>query len=211
MTIPAYRLPPEIEIGASGGPDFKTIIQESVSGIEQRIITWSKCRARYDIAYAVLNSTDATGNYRKVYSLFLAHRGKAQAFRFKAWNDYTATNESFGTGDGAATQFQLIKTYDPGQLLLGSPGVLTYSRDILMPISTGLVIKVSGTPTSAYTLNAGGVIVFDSAPANAAPLTWTGEFDLPMRFDTDHLPVVMNANEIVNISSIPLRELISEF
>jgi uncharacterized protein (TIGR02217 family) len=211
MTIPAYRLPPEIEIGASGGPDFRTIIQESVSGTEQRIITWAKCRARYDIVYAVLNSADPVGSYRKIYALFIAHRAKAYGFRFKPWNDYQATGESFGTGDGADTQFQLIKTYDPGQLLLGSPGVLTYSRDILMPISTGLVIKVSGTPTTAYTLNPGGIIVFDSAPANAAPLTWTGEFDIPVRFDTDHLPIVMNANDIVNISSIPLRELIGEF
>lgn len=34
MALPAYRLPPEIEIGANGGPQLRFDVQKSVSGQE---------------------------------------------------------------------------------------------------------------------------------------------------------------------------------
>jgi uncharacterized protein (TIGR02217 family) len=209
MAIPAYRLPPEIERGAVGGPEFRTVIQESVSGKEQRIIQWADCRARFDIAYSVMNSADPLGNYLKVQALFYGHRGKAHPFRFKAWSDYTATDENFGHGDGATVAFQLTKTYDPGQLLLGSPGAFTYTRDIVKVVGTP-VIKIGGVPTTDFTLSSVGVVTFNSAPDTVDVLTWTGEFDLPVRFDTDYLPVVMSESDLVSINSIPIREVIGE-
>ena len=90
MAFPTYRLPPDIEEGAQGGPEFATVIQESVSGQEQRIKVWAKCRARYDIAYSVLNSEDPVGSYKAVLALFYAHNGRFRPFRFKDWGDYQA-------------------------------------------------------------------------------------------------------------------------
>ena len=76
-----------------------------------------------------------------------------------------------------------------------------------------IVIKKAGvtqTVTTDYTISSSGLVTFTSAPANGAALTWTGEFDLPMRFDTDHLPVIMNENDLAEIDSIPIREVIGE-
>jgi uncharacterized protein (TIGR02217 family) len=210
MAFPAYRLPPDIEEGAQGGPEFTTVIQESVSGQEQRVKQWAKCRARYEIGYTILHSDDPVGNYRAVLALFYGHNGRLRPFRFKDWGDFEATNTLFGTGTGATTAFQLSKTYDPSEILLGTLGSYFYTREIYLPTGTP-VIRVNGvvqTVTTHYTISATGMVTFVSPPANGAVLTWDGEFDIPVRFDVDHLPVTMNVNSIADIGSISLREVI---
>jgi uncharacterized protein (TIGR02217 family) len=212
MTFPTYRLPPDIEKGAQGGPSFSTVIQESISGQEQRIRVWANCRAKYDIGYSILESDDPDGSYRAVVAMFYAHMGRLYPFRFKDWSDYQATDEVFGTGDGATTQFQLSKTYDPQQILLGTPGSLTYTREIYLLATTPVIKKngVTQTVTTDYTISNTGLVTFTSAPAAspATSLTWTGEYDLPVRWDTDYLPIVMNESFLAQINSMPFREVI---
>ncbi len=210
MSIGAYRLPPEIESGATGGPEFATIIQEAVSGREQRIKQWAKCRAKYDIGYSILDSTNPTGSYRAVVALFYGHNGQFSPFRFKDWNDYQATDANFGTGNGVATTFQLSKTYDPQKILLGTTGSLTYTREIYL-LSNTPVIKVNGstmTVVTDYTISATGLVTFVVAPTNGHALTWTGEFDIPVRFNTDYLPITMNEVLLATFGGISLREVI---
>jgi len=210
MTISTYRLPPDIEEGAQGGPEFSTVIQESVSGQEQRIKIWAKCRAKYDIAYSVLHSDDPVGSYRAVLALFYAHNGRFRPFRFKDWSDFEADGANFGSGDGSDTTFQLAKTYDPSLILLNTPGSFTYTREIYL-FATIPAISVNGvlqTITTHYTISTTGLVTFVTPPPNGHALTWSGEFDIPVRFDTDYLPVVMNVNSIANINSISLREVI---
>lgn len=210
MTFPSYRLPPDIEEGAQGGPEFATVIQESVSGQEQRVKVWARCRARYDIAYSVLHSDDPVGSYRAVLALFYAHNGRFRPFRFKDWSDFQADDESFGIGDSAETEFQLSRTYDPSLILLNTPGSITYTREIYL-LSTTPTIKVNDvtqTVTTHYTISGTGLVTFVTPPPTGHVLTWTGDHDIPVRFDVDYLPVEMNANSIANISSIALREVV---
>jgi uncharacterized protein (TIGR02217 family) len=210
MALPTYRLPSDVEEGATGGPEFATVIQQSVSGQEQRVRVWAKCRAKYEIGYSVMNSADPVGNYRAVLALFYAHGGRLRPFRFKDWADYQASDASFGTGDGSDTTFQLSKTYDPSQILLGVPGSITHTRDIYLP-ATAPVIKNNGvvqTVATHYTISSTGLVTFVTAPVTGHALTWSGEFDIPVRFDVDYLPVTMNVNSIAEIGSIALREVI---
>lgn len=207
MAFSTYRLPPDIEEGAQGGPEFSTVIQEAVSGQEQRVKVWARCRAKYDIGYSVLHSDDPVGSYQAVLALFYAHNGRFRPFRFKDWSDFQAADTKFGVGDGLDTTFQLSKTYDPSLILLSTPGSLTYTRDIYL-LATTPTIKVNGVTTSAYTIGATGLVTFTSAPTTGHALTWTGEFDIPVRFDVDYLSVTMNVNDIANIGSISLREVV---
>lgn len=212
MAIPSYRLPEHIERGSGFGPSFKNVIQEAISGNEQRYATWTKCRGVGDLSYSLLTSGDPVGDFAAILALYRAHFGSLYPWRFKDWSDYTATDEVFGTGDGSETQFQLSKTYDPSQILLNTPGTFFYVRDILL-LATAPVIEVDGvekTVTTDYTISASGVVTFTSAPAAGKQLTWTGEFDVPVRFDTDQLPVVMNESDLVAIRSIPIKEVIGE-
>jgi uncharacterized protein (TIGR02217 family) len=212
MTIPAYRLPEHIERGSRFGPTFRNVIQEAISGNEQRFAQWTKCRGVGDLSYGLLESTNQLGDYAAILALWRAHFGSLYPFRFKDWSDYTATDELIGNGDGAETEFQLVKTYDPSQILLGSPGSLFYVRSIALVVGTP-VIEVDGTPLTPitdYSISPSGLVTFASAPAGSTEITWTGEFDVPVRFDTDQLPVVMNEADLIAIASIPIKEVIGE-
>lgn len=213
MAFPTYRLPPEVEVGMQGGPTFYNVIQEAISGQEQRVRVWAKCRGKWDVGYPILDAEDTSGTFREVLALFRAHFGSLHPFPFKDWADYQLTNETIGTGDGSDTTFQIIKTYDPSQLILGSPGARTYVREIYLPRS-GLVVKVNGvtqTLATDYTIGSTGIITFTSPPTNGHAITVTGEFDVPVRFDVsegDPLPITVNESHIVQINSFSIREVI---
>jgi len=209
MTIPAYRLPEHIERGSEFGPEFKNVIQEAISGNEQRYAQWGRCRGTGNVAWGLKFSSDPEGDFKAILSMWRAHYGSLRPFRFKDWSDYIATDEVFGTGDGAETEFQLSKTYDPAYILLGVEGSLFYVRPITLLASTP-VIKIDGAVTAAYTISSSGLVTFTSAPAAAKLLTWSGEFDVPVRFDTDQLPVIMNEGDQVSIRSLPIKEGLGE-
>ncbi len=100
MAIQAYRLPAGIEKGSQFSPTFQNVIQEAIMGNEQRFSQWAKCRGTGDISYGLLNSTNATGDFRAILAIYRAHYGSLLPFRFKDWSDYSVTDENFGTGDG---------------------------------------------------------------------------------------------------------------
>lgn len=212
MAIPAYRLPEGIERGSGFGPSFRNIIQEALSGNEQRFAQWTRCRGVGDLSYGLLTSADPLGDYAAILALWRAHFGSLRPFRFRDWGDYTATDEVFGTGDGTTTAFQLSKTYDPSLILLGTAGSLFYVRAITL-LDGAPVIEIDGvekTVTTDYTISSSGVVTFTSAPADTKQLTWSGKFDVPVRFDMDQLPVILNDSDLASIQSIPIKEVIGE-
>ena len=131
--LESRRFPEDISYGSRGGPGYSTSISTLASGYEQRNVNWAVPRHDYDAGYAVRSMT-------KLYSLltfFNAVRGMAHGFRYKDFLDYRTVSPVSGfsvsnidcpmatvgtrtpaTGDGATTQFQLIKTYDSGGSLI---------------------------------------------------------------------------------------------
>lgn len=212
MTIPAYRLPPHIEAGSQFSPTFNNVIQEAIAGNEQRYARWTKCRGVGDVAYGLLSS-EATfdDDFRAIMAIYRAHIGSMIPFRFKDWSDYQCEDENFGTGDGAETEFQITKTYDPSQLLLNTPGSLLYVRNIFL-FAAAPAIEVDGSPmtvTTDYTISTSGLVTFASPPANDKAITWTGEFDVPVRFDGD-IQIGMKESNIITITSLPIKEVVGE-
>lgn len=213
MTIPAYRLPEWIERGSGFEPTFRNVIQEAISGNEQRFAQWTKCRGVGNLSWGLQNSSDPMGDFRAILAMFRAHFGSLYPFRFRDWSDYQAVNSVFGTGNASITSFQLSMTYDPQAILLGSAGTYFYVRDITLPTGTVVIKKanVIQTPGTAYTISSSGLVTFATAPASGAQLTWSGEFDVPVRFDSDSLPVVLNEADLTSIRAIPVKEVIGEY
>jgi uncharacterized protein (TIGR02217 family) len=203
------RFPDNISYGSSGGPGFKTGISEGHSGLEQRTVEWSIARARYNVAKGITDKTDMD----EVRAFFYSVRGRASGFRFKDWGDYALFTENIGTGDGSTLIFPIIKTY--------AVGSLDYVRRIYKPLATGsdslsfrvYVDATLKTLTTHYTLNTEtGVITFTggNAPAATKDVTVTGEFDVPVRFDTDQMDAAHDGFLTETWASIPLVELIEE-
>jgi uncharacterized protein (TIGR02217 family) len=115
------------------------------------------------------------------------------------------TDQPIGSGDGATTTFQLVKTYG------GS--YAPYQRPIAKPVVGSVRVAVDGVETgegSAFTCDpVTGVIAFlpGHAPGAGAAVTAGFLFDVPVRFDTDYLEVDLSAFAAGAIPKIPLLEI----
>jgi uncharacterized protein (TIGR02217 family) len=145
-----------------------------------------------------------------VIAFFEARRGRLYGFRFADFTDRKSCtpaatpapgDQPIGTGNGAATVFQLIKTY--------SSGTASWSRAIVKPVTGSVRLAVGGVETTAFTLDAGtGLVTFAAAPAADTTITAGFLFDTPVRFDSDVLSVNLASFAAGEIPSIPLVEIL---
>ncbi len=206
MAFHEIRFPDTISRGARGGPERRTQIVELASGDEERNGAWANSRRRYDVSYGVRRADDLAA----VVAFFEARNGRLHAFRFKDWSDYKSglpsaapgpTDQLIGTGDGVTTAFQLVKTYVSGGQ--------SWARVIGKPVAGTVMVSLNG-----ITLGAGwsvdvttGVVAFALPPGPGVVIRAGFEFDVPVRFDTDELPVTLDLERMGAIPSIPLIEV----
>jgi len=205
--IESPRFPDDISYGSSGGPTYNTDVITVKSGYETRNQNWVQSRHKYDAAFGIRTEPQLS----ELIEMFHSMAGKAHEFRYKDWGDYKscnlASNTSYldqllGNGDGIKTNFQLVKNY--------TTGLLT-SRKINKPVSGTILVSVSAASKVEgvdYSIDyATGIITFNSAPADTAPVYAGYEFDVPCRFDTDELNINFDAYAIgsVNVPIIEVR------
>ncbi|MBL1435865.1 MAG: DUF2460 domain-containing protein [Rhodobacteraceae bacterium] len=206
MAFHEVRFSDNISRGARGGPERRTQIVELASGDEERNASWANSRRRYDAAYGVRRADDLAA----VVAFFEARNGRLYGFRWKDWGDYksclpsgipSATDQPIGTGDGAATAFQLIKAY--------ISGTQSWIRTITKPVAGSVTVALDGSvQVSGWSVDiATGLITFATAPASGTNITAGFEFDVPVRFDTDRLDVIHDIERLGSITSIPLIEV----
>jgi len=171
--INSPRFPDDISFGSAGGPSFKTTIVKIASGFESRNQDWSDSRQKYNVAYGI----KTISLLNDLISFFSEARGMAHTFRYKDWVDFDVTTESV---DSTGATFQLTKTY-----WATNP----YIRDITKPVSGALTLYEDASPlveTTDYTIDyTTGIVTKVSAMSGA--ITWTGEFDVHVRFDQDEI------------------------
>ena len=174
--IESPRFPDNIAYGSGGGPNFKTDIFESHSGIEQRSVIWDKSKSTYNVSQGIRDEDDVA----TLIAFFRTMRGRATGFRFKDWADYKLTDEQIGTGDGATTVFSITKVYSVGA------GLQTYSRRIFKPVddSSTFSVKVNDIVVSDTTYSVDyttGKITFTGpgTPPNAATAVPSNATGLP--------------------------------
>ncbi len=51
-------------------------------------------------------------------------------------------------------------------------------------------------------------MTFVSAPANGHAITWTGGFEIPVRYDMEQLPIRMESGRHAQIGSMPIIEVL---
>jgi uncharacterized protein (TIGR02217 family) len=110
-----------------------------------------------------------------VLAAFHACRGQLHAFRFKDWNDFQAVNEPLAPAVGTTTPVQLVKTYSFG-------GEAT-TRLIQAPV-VGAVVRADGVAVAGTLDTETGLFTPGAAWAGSV-FTWTGEFDVWVRFASD--------------------------
>jgi uncharacterized protein (TIGR02217 family) len=210
MAFDEVRFPTDISFGATGGPERRTDVVQLASGFEERNATWAHSRRKYDAGYGV-KSLD---QLHDVIAFFEARLGKLHGFRWKDFGDWksckpgqtpAATDQPIGTGTGALATFQLQKTY--------TSGARSYVRTIRKPVANTVKVAVAGvvkTVGTHFTLDAAtGIVTFTGGniPTNGQAITAGYEFDVPVRFDTDHLNLSFDHFNAGAIPQIPVVEL----
>jgi uncharacterized protein (TIGR02217 family) len=155
------RFPDNIAYGATGGPEFATTVVVTGAGHEQRNVNWAEARGRWDVGSGLKNQQQLD----ELIAFFRARKGRAYGFRFKDWTDYKTTGQLLGTGDGAQTQFQLVRRYPSG-------GV-TEIRSVSKPVAgTVRIYKDDMEQLSGWSVNGTtGLVTFTTAPAAGVEIT----------------------------------------
>lgn len=210
MAFHEVQFPTDISAGARGGPERRTEIVTIASGFEERNQRWSNSRRRYDAAYGV----HAANDVYEVLEFFEERRGRFHGFRWKDWLDYKSCppeddidslDQTLGTGDGAEDTFYLLKTYG----ISHAP----WTRYVTKPVDGTVLVAVAGslqTEDTDYLLDTTtGILTFIAGhlPGVGESVTAGFEFDVPVRFDTDHLEVTYDHAHIASIASVPIIEL----
>lgn len=220
MSFFEVEFPRTIGFGAVGGPSWNTIVNQGLSGFEQRNKNWLFTRQKYQLDLVA----QPLSIYKAVRNFYLNVSGRADAFRLFDPTDYlvTAQATSPSTGNGANKIFQLQKTY--------TIGGRTYTRTVSKPIMAGVtdsqgnaltntvvmylngVKKTLGTDyTVDYTT---GLVTFIVAPGNGVAVTADAQFHMPVRFDSDDWPAqimpsdVADGNALVTVTGINLIEVL---
>ncbi|MDD5247523.1 MAG: DUF2460 domain-containing protein [Rhodocyclaceae bacterium] len=187
MFYESPRFPEAISYGAEGGPGYSTDVVTLNSGYEQRNANWSVPRASYNVSHGVKTQADMA----TLIAFFRLMQGRAHGFRYKDWVDFT--DNGFGVFRAlSATTFQMAKSY-----VSGASSVL---RDIRKPVVGSIVITggagaVLDTTTGIVTVTSG------------TPVAWTGQFDVPCRFDVDEMKTRIDDYGAYTWAQIPLVEL----
>jgi uncharacterized protein (TIGR02217 family) len=184
--------PPFVARGATGGPSFSTNVVALASGAEERNILWANARGKWNISTGIRTREQMLD----VIAFFHVVKGRAYSFRFKDWNDYAATDQLMV--EVTPTVWQLVKRY--------AIGGFEHIRTITKPVAGTVAVKIGGVPTIPSGIDhLTGRVTFASPPSSAPTASF--EFDVPVRFDTDHLPVQANAFDQQVVSQIDLIEV----
>ena len=115
--------------------------------------------------------------------------------------DYKAAGQLLGTGDDVLTQFQLVKHYPSGSVI----EVRTITKPVAgtVKVYLGGIEQLSGWSVDTTT----GLVTFGTAPTLGVEVTAYFEFDVPVRFDTDHMAVTIESYRLHAWQQIPIVEL----
>ena len=161
-------------------PQFNTRIHRLANGHERRNAQASLVRHMFTLPFQ--NITDEA-YLTELKSFFMAMTGRLDAFKVKDYSDYLAVDESIGNAPADLVPVQLRK--------VSSIGAASYIRTITKPVS-GAIIKQAGVAKAGTLDTLTGLFTPSTAWTEGEPLTWTGEFRVPVRFDSDALPMTID-------------------
>lgn len=226
----SVRLDLGYDYGVVGGPSFSTVIQENGAGDRVRHCPSYQSKGRWNLGNRRITQEQMV----LLRDFFSARKGRSRGFLWKDWTDYSVQlHHQHGRHPGevaeipgssfTTTGFQLVKQYGAlyktGQssVILGS-----YQRPIYAPIVSTLQIfaYVFGHPQPVRVLTPGinwqcsstGCISIylpelESYLVNFAA---TFSFDVPVRFDTDAFNANFLGQDIWELSTLNVSELVFE-
>lgn len=190
MFVETPRFPTNISVGAKFGPAYSTSKARNLGGYEASNQNWLMPLYEGDVSHVAKKPA----LFEELLAFFHGVAGMHNGFRFKCYSDFRATAAQGTLVELTAnTTWQMYKTY--------TYGALTKARKISKPVAAGMVINGGGS----YSMDATTGIITRNSGAN--PTSWAGEFDFPVRFNTDRMLPVQIQADIHEWTSIPIIEI----
>lgn len=205
MFVESPRFPGCPSFGFVSEPVYAVSVIQRASGIESRVRTWARPLARYSVTVG----PRAEAEVQEVLEFYHAVGGRAYGFRFKDASDYlscrvgqtvTSTDQPILLDTGISPDgYQLVKEY--------TVGAQTQQREIYKPVEGTIIVADNGalkTETTDYSIDySTGLVTLNFSPVG--PLTWGGEFDVPVRFDSEFPVEILNSR--IQSATFSLKEL----
>lgn len=208
MGFHEIRFPANLSFGAVGGPERRTEVVTLANGFEERNTPWAHSRRRYDAGLGMRSLDDV----EQLIAFFEARRGQLYGFRWKDWSDFKSCKSSvepgfedqvIALGDGVATTYPLMKTYESGEN--------AYTRPIVKPVLGTVTVGIQGDLLQEgvhFSVDtARGEVTFTDPPDQGVEITAGYEFDVPVRFDIDKIQTSVASFKAGEVPNVPVVEL----
>lgn len=204
MFLETPRFPTCPSFGYTAEPMYSVTHVETAGGNEQSNENWTQALHRYNVSLGLEVAAIA-----EAHEFYHAVGGTANRFRFKDFADYKSCRVNLDptkddqplldSTSASAGLFQLVKRYsatgDPF-----APGALYKDRLIQKPVQGTILIADGGTLKTEgadYDIDyATGLVDLSFSPSGV--LTWGGEFDVPVRFDSE-FPTEITSTRVHNV------------
>lgn len=160
----------------------RTEITELRNGAEVRTAVWRNKPYSFKANYMLLSREAQI----EIASVFHAVDAACYLFRFKDHGDWTVSDSPLTVVPGGKTPVQLTKRYSFGS---------TYSDRIIQAIDT-CVVKDSGGSVVSGTLDTELGLFTPASDWGAGTYTWSGTFDVWVRFASDDFDMTMETLDI---------------
>lgn len=165
-------------------PEYSTLSQRAASGKTRRAAGALTPLFTFTLIMNLLRQTSGFTEWVQLCGMFGARMGAYDSFLYADPSDYTVTDQSFGTGDGADTTFQLKRSYGAGGF---TADVAVNNVTAITNVKVNGVAIVAGPGAGKYQVNSTGLVTFGTAPAASATITWTGTYYYRCRFVNDNI------------------------
>ena len=138
-------------------PTWSTKVQRATSGKEYRNAFFSQPIYNITKVYDVLRADLVNAELQTLVAFFNARQGSYDNFLVNDTTDNSVTTQSIGTGNGVATQFQLVRSYGGNNELVANVNTITGIYDNGSPVA-------QGAGAGKYTIDSYGLVTFGTAP-----------------------------------------------
>lgn len=185
------RFPTDLSLGAAGGCGWRTGIAVTGSGTEYRIGRWHQSMGQWVVGKNLQNRSQ----WEALIAFHRVMQGPHGVFRFKDWTDFSVTGGVLMTLAGStvlAAKYLLTDVFGGSSFALRAitrpvPGTISFNDGSVVAYETGVVT--------------GG---------NINTTTWSGQFDVPVRFSEDNPEISLVQSDVGSWKGITLLEVRDE-
>lgn len=187
--------------GWQGGPTAFVLIKTLANRYEKRDRQGSLMQHSFTLPFQNIAGDEYLAYIK---SAFMAMGGPTDSFLVKDYGDFQTDLEPLGITPAGSTPVQLLKSYTFGDA--------SFTRPITKPV-TGAIIYQNAIAKAGTLDTSTGLFTPTTNWTGSAVLTWSGEFRVPVRFNTFFLPATLDSrvgSQYAVNSSVELLEVFGE-